>query len=245
MLLRIKAFAVHLCISLVILGGGVLLMLSLWYPDGLVAPSGAFSVVVTVLAVDLCLGPLITLIVYNPAKAELKRDLITVVLIQLVAFSYGAWTLADGRPVWIVFHDGYFQLVRQPDLDLRNINAAKAEYRQLGWTGPRWVASVVPADEKRDEQEQRILESILGGVTPAQKPEYYLPLDAVQEKIIQAARPLKELEKTNPVADVERYRHRYPDTDAFLPLRTASKPLVVLIQRSTGEIGGVADLVPF
>jgi len=56
-----------------------------------------------VLIVDVCLGPLLTLAVFDPKKKELKRDLSIILLIQLSALFYGIYTVSVARPAYIVF----------------------------------------------------------------------------------------------------------------------------------------------
>jgi hypothetical protein len=69
-----------------------------------------FLIVVTV---DVILGPLITLAVFNRAKpwTELRRDLVIVALIQLSALGYGLWTVFVARPVHLVFEYDRFRVV--------------------------------------------------------------------------------------------------------------------------------------
>jgi len=51
----------------------------------------------------VCLGPLLTLAVFDPKKKELKRDLSIILLIQLSALFYGIYTVSVARPAYIVF----------------------------------------------------------------------------------------------------------------------------------------------
>ena len=74
---RIKAFLIHLGISLVILFVLLYLLVFVWYPPPLFAADGGMQGLKIILGVDLVLGPLLTLMVYNPAKGwkRLKFDL--------------------------------------------------------------------------------------------------------------------------------------------------------------------------
>ena len=72
---RFQACATHLLAS----GAAALLssalVFLLWYPGLLSYASGVISIFLMLLWVDVVLGPLITLIVFNTKKKELKRDL--------------------------------------------------------------------------------------------------------------------------------------------------------------------------
>lgn len=242
---RIKAFLVHLLLSAVLAGGGLLLMLWLWYPDGVLEAVGATQVVILVVVVDLCLGPLLTLIVYNPAKVELKTDLAIIAFFQCVALIYGGWTLADGRPQWVVFHQDYFQLVRYQDMDLRQWGSVKPEYREPHWAGLGWVAAQVPLTETSDQRDQRLFDELVGGVSPAQKPELYVPLEQKRAQLLKAAQPVDKLLQFNPPSKVKSYLQEYPNVDAFVPLRSQNAVLVVLLNSQAGLVATIADLRPW
>lgn len=51
-------------------------------------------------------------------------DLTVIAVLQLGALSYGLWTVAEGRPAWLVFAVDRFELVRVLDIDKRKLDAA-------------------------------------------------------------------------------------------------------------------------
>ena len=79
---RLKASGIHLGISLTVALLAALLVFGLWYPYPYREMSGGRELFLIVVAVDVILGPLITLAVFNRAKPsrELKRDLVMVAL---------------------------------------------------------------------------------------------------------------------------------------------------------------------
>ena len=74
---RFGAFAVHLGISLIIFIILGYLILFHWYPDFFFTSDGGWQGIRIVAFVDLVLGPVLTLVVFNnkKPKAELRRDL--------------------------------------------------------------------------------------------------------------------------------------------------------------------------
>lgn len=78
---RWKAAGIHLCISLLVVGTIAATIFLVWYPHGLWHVAGLDRLFVVMLGIDIVAGPLLTLIVYNRAKPELKRDLAIVALL--------------------------------------------------------------------------------------------------------------------------------------------------------------------
>lgn len=97
-LTRYKAFGIHLLISAGVLVFLVGVIALIWYPGELIE-LGGWQGIKIVAGVDLVLGPLLTLIVFDAAKKELKRDLLIIALIQISALCYGSWVVYQGRPV--------------------------------------------------------------------------------------------------------------------------------------------------
>src|SRR5512132_772047 len=100
---RFKAALIHLGISACIAGATLLFMLTVWYPGPFFKAVGGDGLILILLGVDVAIGPLITLVVFDTRKKSLKMDLAVVALLQLAAFSYGVWTIFEARPVYIAF----------------------------------------------------------------------------------------------------------------------------------------------
>lgn len=64
-----------------------------------------------------------------------------VILLQISAFAYGFYTIAKGRPAWIVYDALVFHIVRHSDIETSHLHLAKPEYQQPSWFGPQFVAS--------------------------------------------------------------------------------------------------------
>ena len=88
---RIKFFLGHLAISLLIALIAIAIVFFVWYPAPLAQAVGVTSIFLMLLAIDVIVGPLFTLLVYKQGKKTLKSDL--TVIIQLSAFSFCLWFL--------------------------------------------------------------------------------------------------------------------------------------------------------
>lgn len=119
---RWQAFAVHMTISLVIFFVVSATILLHWYPDYFRHFGGLMGVGL-IAGIDLVLGPLLTLLVFNRAKKHLKWDLTAVGLLQFIALSYGIWSVYQGRPIaQVLTHEGIY-IVTQADLRFYKMNA--------------------------------------------------------------------------------------------------------------------------
>lgn len=184
---RIRAFSIHLLASLFTASIMIALVFLIWYPHPLHTALGVTKVFLILLIVDVILGPLLTLLIYKPNKKNLLFDLSVIALIQLSALSYGLYTVTDGRPVWLVFSDNKFELVRALDIDERLIKEAQPEYQHPSWLGPKWVAAVSPKDSKI--KSEILFEAIFAGIDIAQRPNLYTSLylqaEAIKEELLE------------------------------------------------------------
>ena len=95
---RFKAALIHLSISAVLVGSVVGVVFWVWYPEPTFEVLGAFSIIQMLVAVDLIIGPTLTLIVFKQGKPGLKFDLTAIAVVQIIALVYGSYTLYDEKP---------------------------------------------------------------------------------------------------------------------------------------------------
>ena len=187
----IRAFSIHLVSSLSVAFLAASLVFGLWYPFPYRELSGGRELFLLVVVVDVVCGPLLTLVLFNPAKprAELWRDLGLVALIQLGALGYGMGTVWEARPLFLVQEIDRFKVIAAPDLSAAAIAALPAALQPCWWAGPLTVAIREPRDAQ--EREKVMFESVQGGRDYAERPEFYLPYEgAAALKSLQRAKPL-------------------------------------------------------
>lgn len=240
---RIKAFAIHLAISTLIALAIIGVVFYLWYPAPLHTAVGVTQIFLILLAVDVVLGPLLTLLVFKVGKKTLVMDLTVITLLQVCALGYGLYTVAEGRPAWLVFAADRFDLVRILDIDERKLNQADLAYRKPSLLGPQWAVAVNPID--LDERNDILMESVLAGVDIAQRPNLYQPLDSQKTEIQQRLLELSALPKINTAKSISAVLTEYPSADSWLPLRANNQDMVVLMHRDTAEVVAIVDLRPW
>ena len=116
---RVKFFLGHFCISLFIASIVVGMVFFIWYPSPLAKAVNVTHIFLMMLMIDVIIGPVLGLLVYKDGKKTLKFDLTVIILIQLSALCYGVYTIAQGRPVWIVYSVDRFELVKN-NVDILN-----------------------------------------------------------------------------------------------------------------------------
>ncbi len=210
---------------------------------------GVTDIFLLLLVVDMSLGPLITLCVFNRAKPELKRDLVIVGLIQLAALIYGLHTVYVARPAYVVYAVDRFDLVFANDLDEQSLaSATLAAYRQLPRFGPQTIAAVLPSDPA--ERTALTLRSVSGGRDLHQSPAYYRPVEQAKEAIMAHAQPLALLKTFNAgkhaAVDALTARYQARQVDAgFLALKGKAEDAAVVVNRRTGEVLEMVALRPW
>ena len=97
------AAGIHFICSAVVAGLAAGLVFGMWYPYPYRELAGGRELFLLVVAVDVVCGPLLTAVLFNPAKSreELWRDLSLVAVIQLIALGYGLHTVWQARPLFL------------------------------------------------------------------------------------------------------------------------------------------------
>jgi len=136
---KLKVTTVHIALSLVIFLPILYLLIVEWFPGALFATSGGWQGLRIMLLCDLVIGPLLTFLVFNPAKSRraLWFDFSLIGLAQAASIAYGIVAVTSQRPVAVAFSEGVLQPVIQQEFDSQTIDAA--EWARLGDGKPYWV----------------------------------------------------------------------------------------------------------
>lgn len=113
---RKQAFLTHLLISLAIFFVLLYLIIFKWYPAYYFHIDGGYRGIATIFFVDVVLGPGLTLLVFKPGKPGLKFDMSAIVILQIVALSWGVKSVFTERPALTVFYDGKFSCMNHTDV---------------------------------------------------------------------------------------------------------------------------------
>jgi hypothetical protein len=149
MLFRLKAFAAHVllsaCVLAIVLSGLFLGWYRWpgWYVTGFVHVSSIL------LAVDVTIGPLFTLLVASPRKERsvLRHDIAVIVVLQVAALLYGVSTLWGGRPLYYAYSTRELEAVAATQIPPSEALLARQHNPDLAphwYSLPRWVWAPQP-----------------------------------------------------------------------------------------------------
>jgi hypothetical protein len=191
---RLRASGIHLGLSLCIAALAALLVFGIWYPYPYRDISGGRQLFLILVSVDVILGPLITLTVFNRAKprSELFRDLAVVGLLQLMALAYGLWTMFVARPVHLVFEYDRFRVVHAIDVPLEWMDRVPPKIQAMPLTGPD-LLSLRPFRSESERTEATV--TALQGLPLSARPDLWQPYEDARQQVLKAARPVSALKQ--------------------------------------------------
>lgn len=230
---RNRFFLSHLTVSAVVIGVFLSVVLFLWYPSPLAWAMGVLPILAMLAVIDVFVGPIFGFLAYKTGKKTLKMDLAVIIIIQLVAFCYGAYSIAQSRPAWIVHHGNTFSVVRRVDVTSENFN----EISQPSLIHPKVVAY-----KRQQNISDQLLRRVNAQAGDIRNPFFYGKMDDVLLKGL----PLSTLEKFNQKAQVDEILVKYPTAKSWYGLATSGqKDLVVLIDDDKNEIIDIVNLRPW
>lgn len=246
---RFKAAGIHLGISLCIAALAAALVFLAWYPYPYSEISGGRELFLILMTVDVILGPLITLAVFNRAKprSELRRDLAIVGLIQLAALGYGMWTVFVARPVHLVFEVDRFRVVHAVDVPSDLMDKVPAGIAALPLFGPT-LLSVRTFRDRNEEMDATL--AALKGIALSARPDLWQSYEAGRSEILRAAKPAGQL-KTRFAAQAAEIdavlarAGRKPESVAYLPLVSRKSFWTVFVDLVTADVVGFMPLDSF
>lgn len=246
---RLKASGIHLTISLAIALLAAALVFGLWYPYPYREVSGGRELLLIVVVVDVILGPLITLAIFNRDKpwTELRRDLVIVVLIQLAALCYGLWTVFAARPVHMVFEYDRFRVVHAVDIPEELLHLAPRDVVALPLTGPT-LLSLRPFRDGNEKMEATM--AALEGLSLSARPDLWQPYASAKSEIWQTAKSVSELKARFPlqaaaIDAVIAQSGRASASLVYLPLVGRKSFWTVFLDPVTADIVACIPLDPF
>lgn len=247
---RLRAAAIHLGISAAIAGLVAAAMVSFWYPGLYLKAMGGLQLFVLIAGVDVVLGPLVTLVIFDARKPRrtLLTDCALVGAMQFAALAFGVGVMFSARPVHAVFVKLQFNLVGANQIADQELTQVKdPRFKTLPILGPTIVASRMPTDPA---EQQRVLISAIGGLDGEGFPQYFVPFDTVSEQVVRAARPVSDLRAVDPansaalqvaLAELGRDEARV----GFVPVKGPIADLTALVDRDTGALLRFIDAKPW
>ena len=237
---RLRAGGIHFGISLAVAAVAAVLVFVCWYPYPYREISGGRELFLIVVTVDVVLGPLITLAVFNRTKpwAVLWRDLAVVAVIQSCALAYGLWTVFVARPVHLVFEGDRFSVVHAIDVPAQLLDKAPPAVVALPLLGP----TILSLRSYRDGNEQAdVTLAALAGFPVAAHVELWQPYALAREQVLKAAKPVANLKarfqpQAAAIDAAIASTGRKPESLLYLPMGGRKSFWTVLIDAQTADV---------
>lgn len=192
------AFGVHFLITLALSAVAAALVFLVWFPAPFQKMLGGTTLFEIMVLCDLGLGPLSSFIVYNSRKTRraLLFDYTVIGVIQVTAFVYGVYAVANNRPAYVVYVGDRFEVIPAGAIEDADL-ARGGDYARRPHWGPQLVAI---REAGNAEEHNKMVFSGLAGKDYSVLPEYYIPYERGLAEIKQRAKPVSALEKAHPEA---------------------------------------------
>lgn len=145
---RWQAFAIHLGGSLLIFISVYALTRLVWFPGDFFQIADTWQGIRIVIFVDLVLGPLLTLVVFDRVKKTLKtlaRDLTVILIIQVAGLAAGVSIIHGERPVMATLVLDTLHVYTAAEVEQRGATEA---LDQLEQGAPAFVLMKLPEDQR-------------------------------------------------------------------------------------------------
>ncbi|PKH64309.1 type IV pilin accessory protein [Psychrobacter sp. 4Dc] len=241
---KLKFSVMYLAIATVVLLVAVTVFYSLWYPHPLLLATGTQKLLQTIALVNIGLAVGLALMIFRKTKPDFIKDMVISALVQLIFLMISIYGVYQIRPIWIAYNVDRFELVLHTDLVTTKINDADNRFKKPSYLSPQYVGVELSADN--EERNSNMFDEVLHGISIAQRPERYIPIEQVSTQIKERAQDLVLLEKYNNKNDVQFLLKKYPQADSFVPLQAKAVNMTVLLNKSEdNQVVAIVDLRPW
>lgn len=233
----------HLLVSIVVVSLIAWSIFGLWYPSPYDQWTDVSGLLKLMIVVDIVCGPLLTCVVYNPQKPriELIRDISVIALLQLAALTYGIYSAAKARPIYLAYEGSRFRVVSMADVDQSKLSLALPEFQSPSYTGPKLVGTKLT--EATDPNFKESIMLSMQGNHPSFRPERWVPYESLIPQLQEALQPIAALKAKHPDASAQidgaLLKNQLTNENAgYLPLESEkANPIdwVVIVDRTSGQ----------
>jgi len=229
---RWKAAGIHLVLTVGVIGALGFTMLSTWYAMGLFEFAHADRLLFIVAAIDITVGPLLTLLVYRKGKRGLKLDLGLIGLAQIAFLVYGLSVVWVSRPVFLVALPERIVLVFAHEIedDLLPVTTGRLPRQRLPWFGPERVGARRPQDPI---EQSKLVDALLAGRDLPLFPQHYVPYSELVPQLLAGSDGLEmaiiKLPAERKQAIATQVRRRFGEQVRTVPITSSRGNAVMLI----------------
>lgn len=217
-----RVFFLHLGISFALAAVVLLLVMKIWFPAPYYNLSDGVGLIFLVLGINVILGPMVTLLVYNERKGRLEiiSEFMIIGVLQLSALVYGVWSIFEARPVHVVFEYDRFRIIHASDVPDELRPRIPEGIKAFPITGPTWLGlRPLEGQEKFDFTIQA-----LDGIAVAAQTQLWIPYGKVRTEVLASGKPIEDLIKRFPLSrqtieEAVEKSGRKPEGLRYLPIQ--------------------------
>lgn len=242
---RWKAAGIHLALSALIGAAVFALLYFLWFPQPYFALAGGTYIIPIVIAVDVVIGPLLTLLVFKTGKPSLPFDLSVIAALQIGALVYALIVILDTRPIFLVARHDMLVLVSSNQVNDEDLARAPEAYQRRSWTGPISVGLTLP--ERGTPEHAHLTDEAMKGRDVEVFPQHYVPTEDVLPVLLGRARDLAEL-RFRDQAMLDRGLQAIGLTEdqlGYLPIQGKMGAQAMVVERASGRFLTVLPISPW
>jgi len=233
---KINAFLIHFMVSACIVTA-LYFIVRQWYPLFYFDVLNILSIFLMLLGIDVIIGPLLTLLVYKKNKPGLFFDLSIIIAIQLIAFSYGAYTIYTERPLFLIYSIDRFIIVTA-----NSINTKEIKNPEFLLNSPKILAANMPKTRK---EKNKLVDSILsGGPDIEYQPGRYELINNQKQQLLAKGMSIEQLKKSTALSK-SKFKTDNKNLLAFPLVNTKGKDWLILFDIKTMEIVQLIDTDPW
>ena len=241
---KLKFSIIYLSIAMVLLLVAIIAIKSLWYPHSLLQAAGTQKLLQTIALVNISLAFGLAIMIFRKNKSDFIKDIAISMLVQLLFLIISIYGVYKIKPVWIAYNVDRFELILNTDLVNTKIDNADNRFKSPSYLSPQYVG--VEFSKDNEERKNNMFDEVLHGISIAQRPERYIPIEQVSTQIKERAQDLVLLEKYNNKNDVQFLLKKYPQADSFVPLQAKAVNMTVLLNKSEdNQVVAIVDLRPW
>lgn len=234
---KFRAFGIHFATTLVVAALAASLIFFVWYPPPYATMVGGLKLFVLITGIDLALGPLLSLVVYDRRKSRraLVFDYTVIAILQVGALAYGVYSVSQNRPIFVAFVKDRLEVIAAGEIAAQDWReAAGTDYSSPSWRGPVLVGTYVSREDRNDALDGGLLGRDVGV-----RPKFYVGYGRLTKAIKRKIKPLATLERrhrdaTPLIADALQELGRPAEDFGWVPVKHTHGFWTALIDRETG-----------
>lgn len=208
------------------------LVFIIWYPYPLNISYGVGAVYALLIALSIIFGPILTIFVYKDDFFKFFFDVTVILILQISAYIFGLYVLAQGRPIWKVFVVDDIELVSPIDLHEKGLNKLDSKFRASIFQRPQWVSAIYSKDLKLEKLQKE--DEMFNGISLATRPETFQLLNYRDHEILRKLKPMNDLFFFNKDESnkVEKILYANPQAKGWLPVKSPKVDMVALFDKN-------------